>query len=84
MSFVFLFLLLCFRLTGSGAYYSAGNDLSAFASVSDPAAALKDALRTLDLFLSTLIDFPKPLVVGVNGPAIGIMVTTLALADIVW
>lgn len=52
--------------------------------MTDPAAALKTAKQVLETFLGTVIDFPKPLVIGVNGPAIGIMVTTLALADIVW
>ena len=35
-------------------------------------------------FVEAFINFPKPLVCAVNGPAIGIMVTTLALADMVY
>ena len=35
-------------------------------------------------FVSTFVHFPKPLIVGVNGPAVGISVTLLALCDLVY
>ena len=35
-------------------------------------------------FVNAFINFPKLLVCAVNGPAVGISVTTLALADLVY
>lgn len=75
-------------LTGSGPFYSAGNDLSNFTkglgsgrTIQDLAA---DAAQLLQAYVDAWITCPKLLFVAVNGPAVGIPVTTLPLADAAW
>nr|XP_045614820.1 enoyl-CoA delta isomerase 2-like isoform X1 [Procambarus clarkii] len=73
-------------ITGSGDYYCSGNDLSNFANV-DPSNmhnASKEGGVLLERFVSAFIDFPKPLIAVVNGPAIGVSVTIMALFDAVY
>ncbi|KAG8225531.1 hypothetical protein J437_LFUL006070 [Ladona fulva] len=73
-------------LTGNGDYYSSGNDLKnaeKFLDFDLNEAASKSSIRVRD-FVSDFIEFPKILVAAVNGPAIGIGVTTLALCDVVY
>lgn len=67
-------------LTGAGDYYSSGNDLIA-AMESSRDATLLNALKD---FIHAFITFPKLLIAIVNGPAIGIAATTLALCDLVF
>lgn len=71
--------------TGAGDYYSSGNDLTNFtnASVGMEEAAKQGAV-VLREFVNSFIDFPKPLVAVVNGPAVGISVTLLGLFDAVY
>lgn len=64
-------------LTGTGDFFSSGND---FSSVED-AGKKTDILKE---FIKAFIMFPKILVAIVNGPAIGIAATTLALCDLVF
>ncbi|KAM9387597.1 enoyl-CoA delta isomerase 2 [Phaethornis superciliosus] len=73
-------------ITGNGDYYSSGNDLNNFTSVqpSDMEKMAKDGAVLLKEFVGQFIDFPKPLIAVVNGPAIGVCVTVLALCDIVY
>ncbi|XP_015210254.1 enoyl-CoA delta isomerase 2 isoform X1 [Lepisosteus oculatus] len=73
-------------LTGSGNFYSSGNDLNNFTNI--PAGGVekmaKDSGDLLREFVETFIDFPKPLIAVVNGPAVGIVVTLLGLFDVVY
>ncbi|KAM3840371.1 enoyl-CoA delta isomerase 2 isoform 2-T3 [Vipera latastei] len=73
-------------LTGNGDYYCSGNDLSNFAQVSpgDMEESAKNSAAMLKKFVQHFIDFPKPLIAVVNGPAVGISVTVLGLFDIVY
>nr|XP_021390491.1 enoyl-CoA delta isomerase 2, mitochondrial isoform X2 [Lonchura striata domestica] len=73
-------------ITGNGDYYSSGNDLSNFTNVQpgEMEKMAKDGAVLLKDFVGHFIDFPKPLIAVVNGPAIGICVTVLALCDLVY
>ncbi|XP_032318320.1 enoyl-CoA delta isomerase 2, mitochondrial isoform X3 [Camelus ferus] len=73
-------------LTGNGEYYCSGNDLTNFTDI--PPEGPEEKARTnailLREFVDCFIDFPKPLVAVVNGPAVGISVTLLGLFDLVY
>ncbi|XP_041269190.1 enoyl-CoA delta isomerase 2 isoform X2 [Onychostruthus taczanowskii] len=73
-------------ITGNGDYYSSGNDLNNFTNVQpgEMEKMAKDGAVLLKDFVGHFIDFPKPLIAVVNGPAIGICVTVLALCDVVY
>eukprot|EP01095_Lingulamoeba_sp_RSL-Kostka_P017712 TRINITY_DN9399_c0_g1_i1.p1 TRINITY_DN9399_c0_g1~~TRINITY_DN9399_c0_g1_i1.p1 ORF type:complete len:295 (-),score=98.77 TRINITY_DN9399_c0_g1_i1:140-1024(-) len=81
-------------LTGSGKFYSSGHDLleqskDMMKVASDPNTDLRAFLTKLTwenagLLIKSFIDFKKPIIVGVNGPAIGVAVTTLQLCDIIY
>ncbi|KAL8583176.1 hypothetical protein ACOMHN_046560 [Nucella lapillus] len=73
-------------ITGSGDYYCSGNDLSNFTNVK-PEEMSQMALNGRDVlldFVGAFIDFPKPLISLINGPAVGISVTVLGLFDAVY
>jgi peroxisomal 3,2-trans-enoyl-CoA isomerase len=74
--------------TGTGDYYCSGNDLSNFMQVEFTPENMKKAADEgevrLRKFVDTFINFPKPLVAALNGPAVGISVTILALYDFVY
>ncbi|XP_065676484.1 enoyl-CoA delta isomerase 2-like [Hydra vulgaris] len=73
-------------ITGEGDYYCSGNDLSNFANIPDGGAKklASDSRKLLKGFVESFINFPKLLVCSVNGPAVGISVTLLGLADLVY
>lgn len=66
-------------LTGEGDYYSSGNDFGNL-NLQDTEASWKRVYNFVDAF----IKYPKLLIAVVNGPAIGIAATTLALCDVVY
>lgn len=73
-------------LTGSGRAFSTGADLTALA---EPRSEPTDGEPTsdgkgFDRLLDTLADFPKPLLMAVNGYAVGFGMTMLAFADVVF
>lgn len=72
--------------TGAGDFYCSGNDLSNFTKVPEGGVEemAKRAGELLRGYVKTYIDFPKPLVAVVNGPAVGIAVTVLGLFDLVY
>lgn len=69
-------------LTGEGSYYSSGNDLSNFSRPMHPKKMAAEARVFCQTFVDSFINFQKPLFVSVNGPAIGIAVTTMGLCDV--
>jgi len=73
-------------LTGSGRAFSTGADLKALA---EPRPERDEgdengAGTGFDRLLDTLADFPKPLLMAVNGYAVGFGMTMLAFADVVF
>lgn len=73
-------------VTGKGNYYSSGNDLSNLAEIdlNNVAEEARKGGELLRDFVTSLIDFPKPLIALVNGPSVGIPTTTLGLFDAVY
>jgi len=72
-------------LTGTGTYFSSGNDLSNLTNITTTVEeAAINGRKVLLEFVSSMIDFPKPIVAVVNGPAVGIAVTLLGLMDAVY
>jgi len=73
-------------ITGAGDYYCSGNDLGNFTEI-NPAQMheiAKESGELLRRYVGAYIDFPKPLIAAVNGPAIGVAVTVLGLFDVVY
>nr|XP_058972975.1 enoyl-CoA delta isomerase 2-like [Pocillopora verrucosa] len=73
-------------LTGSGEYYCSGNDLGNFTRIppEGPQKMANDSYHYDRNFVQHFIDFPKPLIAAVNGPAVGISVTVMGLFDLIY
>ncbi|XP_072235032.1 enoyl-CoA delta isomerase 2 isoform X3 [Leuresthes tenuis] len=72
--------------TGAGDFYCSGNDLTNFTKIPEGGveAMAKSGGELLRKYVKAYIDFPKPLVAVVNGPAVGVSVTVLGLFDLVY
>ena len=68
-------------LTGTGRSFCAGTDVKQMSARNDGDVEIGAA--GFVGFLAALLDFPKPLLIAVNGLAIGIGATMLGLADLV-
>lgn len=61
--------------------YCSGNDLTNFFQFGTPRTLAKGAKEVCRAFVDSFIECEKPIVLGCNGPAIGIAVTTALLCD---
>jgi peroxisomal 3,2-trans-enoyl-CoA isomerase len=69
-------------LTGKGKYYCAGVNLSSIVMKPMHPGKLHSTIRQMNQELFDMfLDFKKPLICGMNGPAIGASVTSAALCD---
>ena len=68
-------------LTGADPYYCAGVDLSAVLHPGHPRKLHATIVELNRVLFDAFLDFPKPLLVAVNGPAIGASVTSATLCD---
>ncbi len=68
-------------LTGTGRYYSAGADLSGSFRLGHPRALRAMIVSGNYELFDQYIRFPKPILVAVNGTALGAAVTTSVLCD---
>lgn len=68
-------------LTGTGDYYSSGNDIMESTTLTQ---GTEQAWIIFRNFIEAFIRYPKLLIAVVNGPAIGLAVTALPLCDVVY
>lgn len=68
-------------LTGADPYYCAGVNLSATLRMEHPGKMHAKIVKHNQALFDAFLDFPKPVLVAVNGPAIGASVTSATLCD---
>ncbi|MEZ4462835.1 MAG: enoyl-CoA hydratase/isomerase family protein [bacterium] len=68
-------------LTGADPYYCAGVNLSAVISPGHPAKLHAFIAEQNESLFEMFLSFPKPILIAVNGPAIGASVTSATLCD---
>lgn len=64
--------------SSTGDFFSSGSDFNNFNE-----GSMDELIQMFESFVNTLIEFPKVLIAGVNGVAIGISFSMLAMFDIV-
>ncbi len=68
-------------LTGNGRYYCAGVNLGATMKLEHPKKLRAFIVEHNQDLFDRFIDFPKPILIAANGPAIGACVTSATLCD---
>lgn len=68
-------------LTGTGRYYCAGVNLGGSLKLDHPASLHRFIRERNQELFDQFIRFPKPILIAVNGPAIGASVTSASLCD---
>jgi len=68
-------------LTGADPYYCAGVNLAATLKLGHPRKLHAMIVEQNQALFEMFLDFPKPILIAVNGPAIGASVTSATLCD---
>ncbi len=68
-------------LTGTDPYYSAGVNLAGTIKLAHPRKLRELIIEHNQALFDAFLDFPKPILAAINGPAIGAAVTSAALCD---
>ncbi len=68
-------------LTGADPYYCAGVNLAGAFRLEHPRKMHATIVKNNEALFNQFLDFPKPMLIAVNGPAIGASVTSATLCD---
>jgi enoyl-CoA hydratase len=71
-------------LTGAGQAFSAGGHIPNFIRDYDDPQHRRESLRGARRLLDAMVEFPKPLIAAVNGPAVGLGCSVAVSCDIVY
>lgn len=67
--------------TGNGAYFSAGVNLSSTIKLMSPKQLKRTIAEMNQALFDMFLDIPKPILIAINGPAIGASVTSATLCN---